>query len=228
MFQLHNKYPLLGKSKMNADVSRAYRLLRTKMNRVCQVNQKSFLITSVLKGEGKTMTAVNLGVAYALEGKRVVLVDANLTQPALHEVFSKSNRIGLSQILEQDHVLQSAIVETDIEHLMLLPAGKPMQHPSELLASKMMLDVIAQLKSSFDMILIDSSSAMKSTEPFILAGITDGVLLVVGTGKVKRHLLQQFKQHIEDVNGTIVGSVLNRATKSSWERSIMDHSQVIG
>jgi capsular exopolysaccharide synthesis family protein len=215
-----NKYLLITGSNPKSPISEAYRTLRTNItfSAVDQEIQK-ILVTSSQQGEGKSTTIANLAVAYAMENKKVLLIDADLRKPSLHQFFLKSNRRGLTNILVNQAKIAEAIVETDVANLSFLPSGPIPPNPSELLASKKMRSLLEDLETEFDLILVDSPPALALTDAQILSTMCDGVLLVVKHGKAKQQIVKKTLLNLQHVKAKVLGVVINNKTNQDTESS---------
>jgi capsular exopolysaccharide synthesis family protein len=214
MYPPSRQYPLLIQSQSKSSVSEAFKTLRTNIQfSVKGVEPKVVLVTSAEKGEGKSTTTANLAAAYALDNKRVIMIDADLRKPTLHHFFSKTNRIGLSNLLVQQCNLEEAIWETGIPGLMLIGAGTIATHPTEMLGSDRMKALIHKLAQSFDIILIDSPPVMMFSDAQILASQCDGVLMVINCGRVKKRIARKAKEQLDFVGARILGAIMNNVKK---------------
>lgn len=196
-------------------ISEAYRNLKTsiqfsKWNDKLQV----IAVASTMSGEGKTTTISNLAVSYAQEGKKVVLVDADLRRPSIHRGFALSNKVGLSNLLANQCTLDEVVRPTYIEHLAVIPSGPVPPNPGELLSSNQLNRMLDDLRESYDIILFDTPPLLAVADGVIVAALCDGVVLVVQVGKVKRQLIKKAKARLEHVNAQILGVVLNNQRKS--------------
>lgn len=193
----------------------AYRSLRTNLEFSSLDHPlHTLLITGAEPNVGKSTTLANLGVIYAQSGKRVVLVDADLRRPQLHQIFGLSNNTGLaSAILNNDSELP--LQESGVPDLRVLTSGPMPPNPADLLATQRMDKLLAQLREEADIILLDAPPVIAVTDAAILATKVDGVLLVVSAGQTKREHAQRAKALLEKVNARIVGAVLNNAALDS-------------
>ena len=191
-------------------ISEAYRTLRTNIEYASvDAPVRTVLVTSAQPNEGKTTTVANLAVVYAMEGKNVLIVDADLRKPTQHLVFMKSNRIGLTSYLAQRCTLQEAVAETDIDRLHIMTSGPLPPNPAELLASKRMEPLLQELCERYDIVLIDSPPVLAVTDALILAAKCDGVIAVLHAGKVKREHARNMMKALEHVRARCLGVVLN-------------------
>lgn len=171
---------------------------------------RTLLITSAEPDEGKSTILANLGVTYAQTNKRVILVDADLRRPRLHQFFDVSNNVGLSSaILKPDESL--LLQETEVAGLRILTSGPLPPNPADLLASRHMDALLQQLRDEADIVLLDAPPVIAVTDAAILATKVDGVLLVTSAGHTKREHAQRAKELLTKVNARIVGAVLNNA-----------------
>lgn len=213
-----NEYPLIAEYNPMSPVSEAYRTLRTNI-RFASVDRdiSVVMITSTTSGEGKTTTLGNLAVTYALEGKRVLMIDGDLRKPMLHQVFGQSNRTGLTQVLTGRHELSEAVRETKISNLSLLTSGPIPPNPVEMLSSERMKLLIDECRKNYEVVLIDTPPVYGMADGQILASLCDGVLFVVLSGKTKREMVKKAKSNLEHVKANLLGVVLNSQTRSEME-----------
>jgi capsular exopolysaccharide synthesis family protein len=188
----------------------AYRKLRTNPIFAQTVKQlRRLLITSASAGEGKSTVAANLAVAFARQGMRVLLVDADLRKPTQHKVFATPQAPGLTQVALGHESLTSAIQPTRIDNLYLLPAGTLPANPAELLGQPQVRALFERLSTEFDVVLVDSAPVAVAADAVIAATLVDGVLMVVRAGDTDRDAAQYAVQQITKVGGRVVGAVLN-------------------
>ncbi len=199
-------------------VSEAYRTLRTNLQFAAVGGAlQTLVVTTPSPNEGKSTTVANLAVAFAQGGKKVIVVDADLRRPALHELFGVDGTSGLSNMLV-DEALRAApplVAVPGVEGLRLLPAGAIPPNPAELLGSDELAQVIDRLKSMADMVLFDAPPVLPVTDAAILAKRTDGILLVLQAGKTKREHASRAKDMLEQVGARIVGTALTNAKVDS-------------
>lgn len=194
-----------------SSISEVYRLLRTKIPFFSKDQElKTVMVTSSQPGEGKTTTISNLAVTYAQEGKKVLLIDADLRKPSLHRVFSQINHQGLSSLLIGHSSIQESVQKTSIDNLWLLPSGPVPANPSELIDSSGMRELLHQIKDQYDVILVDTPSVLSVSDSVIVSALCDGVIMVAAAGKVKKDHLKKAKEQLDHVNARMLGIVLNR------------------
>ena len=188
----------------------AYRILRTNI----EFNRKSpdancLSVVSGGAGEGKSTTMMNLAYVCAQGGYNVLLIDADLRRPSLHTHFEVSHATGLTNYLTTDIRLEDVVLRTPVENLFFLPSGLLPADSAGLLNSQRMVDLIAEVKSRFDLVLIDSPPILGVSDASVLANLADMTMIVVQHRKLPRHMLMRVKQSVENVGGKVVGVVLN-------------------
>lgn len=206
-----NDSSLIVSMNPKSPISEVYRLLRTKIPFSSKdMELKTIMVTSSQTGEGKSTTISNLAVTYAQEGKRVLLIDADLRKPSLHRIFSRLNYQGLSTLLAGQANTEEVIQETSINQLSLLPSGPVPSNPSELMDSIAMRNLLDQMKEQYDVILMDTPSVLSVSDSVIVSALCDGIIMVVAAGKVKRERLKKAQEQLTHVNARMLGIVINR------------------
>ncbi|ERG67709.1 MULTISPECIES: CpsD/CapB family tyrosine-protein kinase [Exiguobacterium] len=212
----HIQYDKTGRElitvlKPKSPISEQYRTIRTNLEFTAVDDElQTMVITSASSGEGKSTTSSNLAVVYAQQGKRVLLVDCDMRRPTAHFTFRLSNGIGLSTVLAKKTTVEKAIHSTQIENLDLIAAGPIPPNPSELLSSKMMDRVLEELKTNYDIIILDAPPMMQVADTRLLARKVDGVVLVVGCDKSDRQMVVKAKEQLTLAEAHILGVVLNK------------------
>lgn len=187
----------------------AYRTLRTNIKYSSFDKEiKSIVITSSEPGEGKSTTAGNVALSFAQSNQKTIMIDCDLRKPSLHRKFKISNMIGLSDVLIGKENITDAIHEY-CENLDVLPSGKLPPNPSEMLGSRAMERLLGELKSKYDMIILDTAPLQAVTDAQILSTKVDGTILVVRAEKTKKDSVTQAKALLDQVNANIIGTVLN-------------------
>jgi capsular exopolysaccharide synthesis family protein len=168
------------------------------------------VVTSSAPGEGKTAVSTNLSLALAQAGHRVLLIDADMRKPRVHEVFSQPLAPGLSNLLVGDKPVSEAIRESTQQGLWLMAAGTYPPNPAELLGSKKFRDLTVFLQQYFDWVIIDTPPVMAVTDAAIAANLAHGVLFVVGAEMTSRRVAQRAVEQLEMSQARFLGAVLNR------------------
>ena len=206
---------LITLSDPRSPVSEAYRTLRTNLSFYSLDEPiRSLVVTSPAIGEGKSNTVANLAVTMAQSGRRTILVDCDLRRPSLHTLFHLSAEPGLtSMVLGKTET--SPLQKTEVDNLWLLTSGPKPPNPADLLGSKKVDQVIANLLEQADIVLFDAPPVIAVTDAAVLGAKVDGVLLVINAGKTRREHAEQAKTLLEKAKVRIVGATLTNAPKDS-------------
>jgi capsular exopolysaccharide synthesis family protein len=194
-----------------APAAEAFRLLRTSVKFLGVDRQVRVVqITSPSPGEGKTLVAVNLAVAFAQAGDRVVIVGGDLRRPRMEEVLDVPLTPGLTAVLIGDVTLPQAIQSADaVPNLSVLPAGYPPPNPSELLSGERARRLIDVLGQTYDVVIIDCPPVLPVTDSLVLARMADTTLLVTSANKTSKRSLTRAVELLRQVDAPLVGTVLN-------------------
>lgn len=202
-----------------SSIAEAYRQLRTNV----QFSQpdstvQTLLVTSASPGEGKSVTAANLAVAMAQAGRRTLLIDADLRRPRVHTEFGLDREPGLSQLLFESEEPDLDGLATGVDNFFVLPAGRSIPNPAELLDSKRMRSLVAWLRSQFDIIVFDSPPVLLATDSVVLSTQCDATI-VVGTAAQTTHPeLEHCLETLDGVGAKIIGTVLNQFAPRGTDR----------
>lgn len=163
-------------------ISESLRTIRTKLSHIKGVSNsscKTILVSSSIPGEGKTFLSVNLGISYSLTGKKVLLVGGDMRKPTLHRPFKLQSRKGLSSFLSGASDIETVIFPTEFDNLFIIPSGVIPPNPTELFESETMSNLMAELKSRFDVVIVDSPPLGLVSDAELLAKYCDISLFVV-------------------------------------------------
>lgn len=209
---LSSKKPVpIAQSDPRSPITEAYRTIRTNLQFAGAVDDvKVVLTTSALPSEGKTSTVSNTAVVTAEAGKKVLLIDADMRKPQIHQRFQISNLRGLSTVLIREGNLEDCVISTETDGLYVLPSGPIPPNPSELLASKRFAELIQICREQFDLILIDSPPILSVADALVLSRASDGVVFVLDAQGTNRKLAQKAVGALQQINAKLLGVVLNR------------------
>lgn len=204
-------------SQPRSSSSEAYRSLRTNLQFLSvQQELRSVLVTSASAGEGKTSTTINLAVAFAQAGKRVVLVSADLRRPTLESYFGLPNDEGLTTwLMAADRELWGLIRDPGIDNLRVISSGPIPPNPAELLASPRLTTFVELLEGNADLVLIDSPPVLAVADAAILSAHVDGTLLIVDAHSTSRSAASRAARELEQVGAPLLGTVFNSLDSSS-------------
>lgn len=190
--------------------SEQYRTIRTNINfSMPDQELRTLLVTSASPSEGKSTTASNIAAVFSQEGKKVLLVDADMRKPTTHHTFKIRNTHGLSSILTRQCEVHEAVQATDIENLYILPSGPIPPNPAELLASKNMEAVKNRLLEDYDLLVFDTPPILSVADAQIVSNKTDGTVLVINTGKSQKESALKAKELLEAAKANVLGVILN-------------------
>jgi capsular exopolysaccharide synthesis family protein len=201
-------------------LAESYRSLRTAIQfSTSDGAPRSLLITSARPGEGKSTIAVSLAVNFGQLGTRVLLLDADLRNPSLHQVLNLENNIGLSNYLSGAHSNKESpfgdaalgiVKNTAIPNLSAVTSGPLPPNPAELLAGPRLGVLLTEAAESFDMVIIDAPPIMGLADVPILSTVVDGTMLVVEGAKTRRNLVRDALKRLHFARARVVGCVLNK------------------
>jgi capsular exopolysaccharide synthesis family protein len=192
----------------------AFKILRTQVMHRLRENDWNVLgVTSPGHGEGKTLTAVNLAVSLAMETTQtVLLVDANLRCPSVHEVFGLDDCPGLADYLLDNQPLEDLLVHPGIGRFVLLPGGRAISNSTEILMSPKMLALVEELKHRYPsrIVIFDLPPLLHTADVLAFSPYTDALLLVVEEGKTTAEEVQRALSLVKN-SRPVLGTVLNKA-----------------
>lgn len=191
-------------------ISEQYRTIRTNIQ-FSTVDEaiRSIVVTSTAPGEGKSTTVSNLAVVFAQQGKKVLLIDADLRKPTTHYTFQLLNTKGLTNVLTKQIHFHEAVQETVMENLNILTSGPIPPNPSELLASNAMKQLLEEAYKLYDLVLFDSPPILTVTDAQVLANLSDGSIMVTSSGFTDKDAAVKAKELLENAKSKLLGAILN-------------------
>jgi succinoglycan biosynthesis transport protein ExoP len=213
------KIELVAQHLPKSQMAEAFRALRTALL-LSQPEHppQVILVTSALPREGKTTAAANLAVTLAQLGDKTVLIDADLRKPGVGRLLNlgSGKYAGLSSYLAGASTLdQVTIPHPSIPNLAAIPTGPLPPNPADLLSSHKLAEAIAELRTKFKFVVIDSPPIMAATDAVILSVQTDGVLLVVRSGETPKEAFTRTRDLLVSVKSRLLGVVLNAVDANS-------------
>lgn len=185
--------------------------IRGLRNRLVAMNPdgeaKTLVVTSAVRGEGKSVAAINLAMAFAeLERQQVVLVDADLRRPAIENYLNINPQAGLSDLLLGRTALERVLRPAGYRNLQILGAGARVENPAEILGPSRLDELFNRLKERFQYVVIDTPPVLPSTDAGVLASRADGTLLVLRLEhSSKIHSLDALRR-LQDLGANVLGS----------------------
>lgn len=170
---------------------------------------KTLMITSAIQGEGKSTVGSNLAVEYAKKGLQVLLVDADLRRPTIHQTFAISNQRGVSSWLSGQLTDVNEAIYPVLDHLFVMLSGPKPPNPAELLASDRMTKFLTVATRKLDLVIVDAPPILPVTDARILAGQVDGTVLVVRQNFVEKVAVRQAVSALKNARAQLLGTILN-------------------
>lgn len=189
----------------------SFRRLRTNILALGNGGTQVALLTSAKRGEGKSTVAANLAVTVAQSGREVVVVDCDLRLPTVHKLFDLPNKRGLTNVLAGEVQVDEAIQYSAFSRVQVVTSGPLPPNPTELLGSQRMLDLIEQLKTQFDFIILDTPALLSVADAAVLAPSVDNVILVVAQSQTRRGDVETVRRQLSSVRVRSMEVVINRA-----------------
>ncbi len=214
--EILKKNRVISHSSENYDRD-TFRLLRTQVLQKMRSNDWNALaVTSARSGEGKSLVAVNLAIALAMEvNQTVLLVDLDMRRPSIHKYFDYVPDKGISDFLLHDTPMQDILINPGIERMVILPGREPIFNSSEMLSSPKMVALVEELKTRYPsrIVIFDLPPLLATDDALAFSPYVDSILLVAEEGKTSKEDLKQIKNILKDSN--IIGTVLNKVETSS-------------
>jgi succinoglycan biosynthesis transport protein ExoP len=210
------KRPLTVHTEPKSPRAESFRSIRTNLAFLdFESTHRSFVVTSSIPSEGKTTTALNIAIAIADAGSRIVIIDADLRRPQVANYLGIEGAVGLSDLLigraDLDDVIQPW---GKSGNLFVIPAGRIPPNPSELLGSRTMTELVAHLAEEYDQVIIDAPPLLPVTDAAILSRVTSGALVVCAAGRTRIPQLTKALESLANVDASVFGLVLNMSKVS--------------
>ncbi len=191
-YKYHNNLVVFEKPK--SAVAESFRAIRSSLQFLYSKQQgdlgRTLMVTSSVSGEGKTFCSINLATAYASSGKKTILLGLDLRKPKIVEDFELSNDVGIVNFLVEDKALDTIICKTHIENLSVIPSGPIPPNPSELLMSEKLTQLVASLRDSYDLIVLDTPPVGLVADALQLSNLSDVTIFMIRLDYTKKGMLQ--------------------------------------
>jgi exopolysaccharide/PEP-CTERM locus tyrosine autokinase len=208
---------IISITQPDSPIAEEYRKLKSIIIRETKADfLNSIIITSAVDKEGKTLTATNLAISLAQAiDHSILLVDADLRKPLIHEYLGIKPKYGLSDYLTKDIDVSEIMVKTGIGKLVVIPAGNKSKNPVELLSSEKMKSLINELKHRYinRYVILDTPPLLSFAEAITLGSFVDGAIFVIREGYAQLKAVEEAINLLKDVN--ILGVVFNCVSKEN-------------
>jgi capsular exopolysaccharide synthesis family protein len=202
--------PLVIFQAPHSIMAEQFRQVRTRLQHAASLDTtRSILITSPSPGDGKSTVAANLAAGLALNGRRILLVDANFRRPEIHNIFGFANEQGFSNVLASLDNFENAVRQTQVPNLDVLSSGPKPANATELMESQLLIDFIERALEEYDHVIFDSGPMLLVSETAAMAPRVDGVVSVVRARSNTRGLLQRMRDGLRQLKAEHLGVVLN-------------------
>ncbi len=217
IYKLRKKEPrLISLMDARSPIKETFRTLRNSIRYATLDNTpKSIVVTSALDKEGKSFLVANLAVSIANEGKRVLIIDGDMRRPSMHKYFNLANDTGLTNFLVGDADIRSIQIPAGIEGVSIIPTGPLPPDPARLVESKKMQQLLKDITESYDLVIVDTPPILAASDSTVFGGWTDGMVIVVESGRASRHHLPEILDLAKKANINLIGAVLNKETGRS-------------
>jgi len=215
----HNRDKLITSQEPLSPITEAYRTILSRIQFMSeQQSSKTILVTSAIPGEGKSITVANLGLIMAQANLKVIIVDADLRYPTIHEIFALSSEMGLKDLLYSPQVkIEDILKKTEIANLQIITSGGRLENPSELLSLNLVSKPFASLRNMADVIIFDSPPSLLVSDATILANQVDEVILVIEAERSRRSAVRQAIDNLKLAGAKWIGCIINRVPRRGGE-----------
>ncbi|HTE25975.1 GumC family protein [Flavitalea sp.] len=226
----NSKNPIVIYDGARGIIAEQFRKLRTSLRHIgIGGKQKILLVTSSVPGDGKSFVAANLGLSVALTGKKVVIVEADLSNPSLSQILTVATEKGLSSYLKDELELEDIIVRTEINiNLFVVAAGALPSNPSELLMKDRMADLLVYLEQVFDLVLIDTAPVGLLSDAYTLAQHCDATLYIIRHGHTPKIAVERLDKNNQIHELKNVGLVFNGIRSRGFKKYSYGHAYGYG
>ena len=206
-----NQRILAMRDEPRGPVAEAYRAVRAALRLAMDGEDalRTLAVTSCVPGEGKTVTNTDLAMVFASAGRRVLLVDADLRKPEVHNLFGLDRAPGFAEVLKGTTSWRDCIRDVEYENLQVIPAGEGVSEPGELLAGHRSLAILDELANEFDLVVLDLPPAVVVADVANFAHRLDALIILYRCGGVPGRLLASAVSKLEQADVNLMGVILN-------------------
>jgi capsular exopolysaccharide synthesis family protein len=170
-------------------------------------------VSSPNKGDGKSLMVSNLAISMAQSGKKILIIDADCRRPRQHKIFNLPNTKGTATTITQESDWRDAVHLTPVDGLWIMPSGPVPPNPSELLSSPRFKELLETVRAEFDYVLVDTPPLLAVTDPCVVAGCVDGLLLILRLTRQGRPHAERAREILLSLGVRILGVVINGVTR---------------
>ncbi|MBC1401332.1 CpsD/CapB family tyrosine-protein kinase [Listeria booriae] len=203
----------------NRSLNEQIKIIRTNIEFVSMGQNKVYILTSSLPGEGKSTIISNLAIAFAQQNKKVLLIDGDMRRPTQAKLFQRLNHTGLSTLLANQSTLEDTIQTIEKYNIDFIPSGPVPPNPTDLLSSPRLEKVLETCREMYDFIFIDTPPLIDIADGPILASKVDGTFLVVRAYKTYKTEIQKSVQILKQSNAKIMGYILNDVKRQGQSKN---------
>lgn len=205
-----NMEKFMAKAHPSSVITEAYRKAVTNIEYAnIDNNIKTIMVTSSMVGEGKTTTLCNIASVMSDLGKHIMLIDLDLHKPSVHKFFNLSNKYGLTDLLvNKDNY--NKYINVVYPELDVITAGKIPSNPAEIVNSKSIRDLLKELSTNYDYILLDTPPIALVSDSIRIATYADAVIMVIAYGETEIDIIKKSLNSLKYVNSNIIGTIFNK------------------
>ncbi|HEY1683987.1 MAG TPA: polysaccharide biosynthesis tyrosine autokinase [Tepidisphaeraceae bacterium] len=204
------RLPMIINDAPQSMMAEQFRQVRTRLQHAAPLDTtRSIMVTSPSPGDGKTTIAANLATGLALNGRKVLLVDANFRRPELHKLFGVAGGSGFGEALASTDKFEAGVRPTQVQGLSVMPLGNKPKSATELLESQLFADFVERALKDYDHVIFDASPLLLASDAMAMAPRVDGVVTVVRAQANSRGLLQRLRDTLRQIKAENLGVVLN-------------------
>lgn len=204
------RLPLVIFDAPHSIIAEQFRHIRTRLQHAASLDTtRSIMVTAPSPKDGKTTVACNLAAGLALNGRKILLVDADFRRPEIHRIFGFQNEVGFSGVLSGQTQFKEAVQESQVPNLSIMTSGPKPPNATELFESQLYNDFIERASEEFDHVIFDTGPFLVVSESFAMAPRVDGVVTVVRAHKDSRGILARMRDTLRQVKAEHLGIVLN-------------------